>query len=78
MGWVYLAQFMALLSINLAVLNVLPFPALDGGRILFVIVEAVRRKPNSARIEAMIHNFGFLLLIGLVIFVTYRDIVNLF
>lgn len=78
MGWVYLLQFTALLSINLAVLNILPFPALDGGRILFVLIEAVRRKPNSARIEAMIHNVGFLLLIALVIFVTYRDIVNLF
>jgi regulator of sigma E protease len=78
MGWVYLLQFTALLSINLAVLNILPFPALDGGRILFVLVEAVRRKPNSARIEAMIHNLGFLLLIALVIFVTYRDIINLF
>ena len=78
MGWVYLAQFTALLSINLAVLNILPFPALDGGRILFVLIEAVRRKPNSARIEALFHNVGFLLLIGLVVFVTYRDIVHLF
>jgi regulator of sigma E protease len=77
MGWVYLLQFTALLSINLAVLNILPFPALDGGRVLFVLVEAVRRKPASPKLEALVHNTGFLLLIAFVLFVTYRDIVNL-
>ncbi len=78
LGFVYLLQFAAVLSINLAILNILPFPALDGGRIMFLIVEAIRRKPNSPKIEAMIHNAGFLFLIILVIVVTYRDIVNLF
>ena len=77
LGFAHLLQFTAVLSINLAILNILPFPALDGGRILFLGVEALRGKPNSPRIEAMIHNTGFLLLLLLVIIVTYRDIINL-
>ncbi|MDA0207895.1 MAG: M50 family metallopeptidase [bacterium] len=76
-GFTYLLQFMALLSLNLAVLNILPFPALDGGRILFVLIEAVRQKPNSAKVEAIVHNIGFLVLISLVIIVTYSDIASL-
>jgi regulator of sigma E protease len=67
-----------MLSINLAVLNVMPFPALDGGRIVFLAIEAVRRKPLSERFEQGFHAAGFVLLILLVIFVTYRDIVKLF
>lgn len=77
MGFVHLLQFAAILSINLAIINVLPFPALDGGRIVFVLLEAVRRKPVSPQLEAVVHNFGFLILIGLIILVTYKDIVNL-
>lgn len=76
LGFVYLLQFTALLSINLAVLNILPFPALDGGRILFLLIEAVRRKPVDQRIEAIVHNTGFILLMALVVLVTYRDIVH--
>lgn len=78
MGFAYLLQFAALLSINLAVLNALPFPALDGGRVFFVLLEAIRRKPASAKVEAIVHNTGFALLMLLVILVTYRDIVHLF
>ena len=77
-GFVNLMQFGAILSINLAIINLFPFPALDGGRILFVIIEAVRRKPNNAKVEAVVHNIGFLILIGLILLVTYKDIVNLF
>ncbi len=76
-GFVNLLQFAAILSINLAIINVLPFPALDGGRILFVIIEAVRRKPVDAKIETVVHNIGFLILIGLIVLVTYKDILNL-
>lgn len=78
LGIVYLLQFAAILSINLAIINILPFPALDGGRIAFVLIEAVRRKPNSPTIEAIVHNLGFALLMLLVIIVTYQDIANLF
>ncbi len=78
LGWAHLVQFAAMLSINLAVLNAIPFPALDGGRILFLFIEAIRRKPLSERVEQAFHATGFILLIALVIFVTYRDIVKLF
>jgi regulator of sigma E protease len=78
MGIVYLLQFMALLSINLGIINFLPFPALDGGRVLFIIIEKIRRKPVDEKIEAIAHNIGFLLLIGLIIFITGHDIFGYF
>lgn len=74
MGIVYLLQFVALLSINLAFINVFPFPALDGGRGLFLAIEALRGRPVSQKVEAVIHNIGFILLITLVLIITYRDI----
>lgn len=74
MGFVYLLQFTALLSVNLAVINFLPFPALDGGRIVFLIIEKIRRKPVSQKIENLVHNIGFALLMILILLVTYRDI----
>ncbi len=76
MGIIYLLQFTALLSINLAVINFLPFPALDGGRILFLIIEKIRRKPVSQKIENLVHNIGFGLLMLLVLLVTYRDVIK--
>lgn len=76
MGFAYLVQFAAVLSINLAVINILPFPALDGGRIFFLLIEAVRRRPVSAKVEAIVHNLGFALLMVLVVVITYRDIVK--
>lgn len=78
LGFTYLLQFVALLSLNLAVINILPFPALDGGRILFLIIEKVKGKPVKREVENAIHNLGFFLLIALVIFITYKDIVKLF
>jgi regulator of sigma E protease len=74
MGFVYLLQFTALLSINLAVINFLPFPALDGGRILFLIIEKIKRSPVKAEVEGAIHNIGFALLMLLVLVVTFRDV----
>lgn len=76
-GFSHLLNFAALLSLNLAVINALPLPALDGGRILFVFIEAIRGKKNSPQLEAAIHGSGFLLLMILVVIITYRDIVNL-
>lgn len=78
LGFTYLLQFTALLSLNLAVINILPFPALDGGRILFLLIEKAKGKPVRQEVEALIHNIGFLLLIALVLFITYKDIVKLF
>lgn len=76
LGFSYLIQFAALLSINLAVLNFLPFPALDGGRALFVIIEKIRNKPVSQKIESIFHAVGFALLMLLIIVVTFKDIVR--
>jgi len=77
MGWVYLMQFVALLSLNLAVINILPIPALDGGRLVFLLIEKVRGKPVKQTTEAMIHNIFFILLLALIIFVTYKDVLKL-
>lgn len=74
MGFVYLMQFTALLSINLAIINFLPFPALDGGRILFLIIEKIKGSPVKREIENIIHNIGFSLLMILVLIVTFRDV----
>jgi regulator of sigma E protease len=69
-------SFAAMLSLSLAAFNILPIPALDGGRIVFVLLEAVRKKKIRADIEQMFHGFGFLLLIMLMLFVSYFDIVK--
>lgn len=77
LGFVYLLSFTALISLNLAVLNLLPIPALDGGRLLFVIIEAVRRKPVSAKIFNAVNNVGFSLLLILMALITVRDVLKL-
>lgn len=75
MGFIYIVQFAALLSLNLAIINVLPFPALDGGRLLFLCIEKIRGGRRVAeRIEHMAHTIGFVLLMLLIVVVTYRDI----
>jgi regulator of sigma E protease len=76
LGWSYLAEFTAILSLNLAVLNIIPFPALDGGRLLFLLVEALRRRPISRKIEGIVHESGFALLMLLVLVITWRDLVR--
>ncbi len=73
-GWWPLAQFVALLSLNLSIVNFLPIPALDGGRALFVLVEWLRRKRNNAHVENALHQIGFVTLLALVALVTVRDI----
>lgn len=69
--------FIGLLSINLAVLNTLPFPPLDGGRVLIVLIEAIRRRKMSAEREALIYFTGFVVLIALVILISIQDIARL-
>lgn len=73
-GIVPLLQFAAMLSLNLAVINFLPIPALDGGRAVFLIVEAIRRKPVGRKLEITIHNVAFLILIVLILLITARDL----
>lgn len=74
LGWVYVMQFAALLSVNLAIINILPIPALDGGRILFLIIEKIKGSPVKQSREAAIHQIGFILLIALMALVIFRDI----
>lgn len=73
-----LLNLTALLTINIGIFNLLPLPALDGGRILFVLIEMIRRKPIPPEKEGLIHSIGFLLLILLMLFVSYQDIIRLF
>ena len=74
LGIVYLIQFMALLSLNLAVLNILPIPALDGGRLFFVLLGKITRRSLTPRLEQTIHAIGFVLLMLLVVVVTVKDV----
>ncbi|OGL66880.1 RIP metalloprotease RseP [Candidatus Uhrbacteria bacterium RIFCSPHIGHO2_01_FULL_63_20] len=77
LGFVHLLQFTALLSINLAVVNVLPLPALDGGRLALLLIEKARGRSLDGRSEAILHNIGFALLMTLVVFITYKDVVRM-
>ena len=76
-GFVAVLQFAAVLSLNLGVLNVLPIPALDGGRFFFLLLEKIRRKPLGRNAEIRIHNTAFALLVLLLVVVTMRDVYRL-
>ena len=65
-------------SINVGVMNLIPFPAFDGGHILFLLIEKIRGKAVSSNVEATITGIGFVLLILLMIFVTFNDVIRLF
>ncbi|MBX4189296.1 site-2 protease family protein [Candidatus Parcubacteria bacterium] len=78
MGFTYLLSLTALISINLSIINLLPIPALDGGRLLFLGIEAIRRKKISPKVFNTINGISFALLILLMIIVTVRDVANLF
>ncbi|MCX6761997.1 MAG: RIP metalloprotease RseP [Candidatus Moranbacteria bacterium] len=78
LGLVYIIQFAAILSINLGIINILPIPALDGGRILFVLIETIKGSPVSPKVEQAFHTFFFALLMLLMLAVTYKDIAKLF
>ncbi len=79
LGLAQLAHFAAILSVNLAVINVLPIPALDGGRILFIIIEKLRGgRPVNKNVEAVVHGVSFMALILLMVVVTVRDVLKLF
>jgi len=73
----YLLIVVALISINLAIVNLIPFPALDGGRVLFVIIEGIIRRRISPKFTNAVNTVGFVLLMALMVIVTYKDIVRL-
>ncbi len=77
-GAVYVIMLAAMISINLAVLNVIPFPALDGGRVVIVIIEAITRRKINANIVGWINTIGFFLLIALMLFISVKDVIKLF
>src|SRR3989344_2810789 len=77
-GFRFLLQFVALISVNLAILNIIPFPALDGGRALMLIVEKFKGSPVNQKVEAVINSVGFALLILLMIYATIKDVGRLF
>ncbi len=77
-GIINLLYMFALLSVNIGIFNLIPFPALDGGRIFFLIIEIIRRKPIPPEKEGVIHFVGLILLLLLMVFVTSSDILKLF
>ena len=77
-GVINVLYIMALISINLGIVNLFPLPALDGGRLVFIIIEMIRRKPVDSEVEGKIHFIGFALLLAFMLFVTYFDIQRIF
>ena len=69
---------LVILSINLGLMNLIPIPGLDGSRLIFMIIEAIRRKPVNQKIEAGVHLCGYVLLFGIMIFFTFKDVLRLF
>ena len=74
LGFIYVAYLTALISLNLAIINLLPFPALDGGRILFLIIRKITGKAVTDEMEARFHFVGIVLLLALMVYVTFNDI----
>ncbi len=78
LGIIYLLTFAAFISLDLAIINLIPFPALDGGRLLFLLIEAVKGSPIKPIVANSLNAVGFLLLIGLMLLVTIFDVLRLF
>jgi regulator of sigma E protease len=76
-GFLAFLQILGFLSLNFAIINLIPFPGLDGSRVLFSLVEWVRGKPIPPQREGIIHAIGFVILLVLLVLVTYRDILRL-
>ena len=72
-----LLYLLAYLSVNVGVINLIPFPAFDGGHIMFLIIEKIRRKPLSSNVEATITGIGFILILLLMVYITFHDVLNL-
>lgn len=76
-GFDMVLNLIVVISLNLGLINLLPLPALDGGRLVFLLVEAVRRKPVKPEYEGWVHAAGFVLLLGLIVLITFKDISRL-
>ena len=77
-GFTSILYLMAFLSINVGFINLIPLPAFDGGHILFIIIEKIKGSPVSPRVENMVHTIGLFLLMALMVYVTFNDIIRLF
>lgn len=77
LGLVHLLGFVAIISLHLAIINIIPFPALDGGRLLFLIIEAIKGSPINPKVAGTVNAIGFGLLILLMVVITYNDITRL-
>ena len=77
-GFENVLYLVALLSVNVGVINLLPLPAFDGGRILFLLIEKIKGSPVSTKFENLIHSIGFILLMILMLYITFNDIFRLF
>ena len=71
-------ELLVMISVNLGLVNLIPIPGLDGSRLVFLIIEAIRRKPVPQKVEAYVHMCGYVLLFGLLIVMTYKDVLNIF
>ena len=78
LGIANVIYLVAYLSINVGVINLLPFPAFDGGRVFFLIIEKIKGSPVNQKFENWCHTIGFILLMALILFITIKDIINLF
>jgi len=76
LGFTYVLQFAAILSVNLGIINILPIPALDGGRVVFVLIEMIKGSPVSQRFEQATHSIGFVLLLLLMAVITFYDFIR--
>ncbi|MFQ6115787.1 MAG: site-2 protease family protein, partial [bacterium] len=77
-GFENLLVFMAILSINFVVINLLPIPVLDGGHLMFLAIEGVVRRPVSSRVRLIVQQIGMALIIALIIFILFNDLRNIF
>ncbi len=77
-GFLSVLNWLAILSVNIGLMNLLPIPALDGGRLVFIAYEAITRKKPSSKVENMIHSIGFLILMALFVLVAFNDVFKLF
>lgn len=78
LGWVHVLYLAAIISLNLAAINIFPFPALDGGRILIVLIEKIKRSPVHPNTQSIINGVGFFVLMALLLWISVRDIIRIF
>ena len=77
-GWIGFWTITALLSITLAIMNILPIPALDGGHLVFLIYEGITRREPTEKVKIIAQNIGFFVLVSLMLFVVFNDVIKLF